>query len=463
MAILIKNILLTIITLYAIYVLLGAYILFFLPISYHKTSDKAPLLLSEDVQNKDHVLLLEDGFESGQVRMQAIKEAQSSIDFISYSVQKGKTSHLFMAELFEAADRGVHVRVLLDGLFHNLRGDLGDVREAIAAHPNMELRYYEPFKLLKPWSWHNRLHDKLLIIDETYGIIGGRNIGDKYLSKKRPKDYVFDRDVLVYNKNKQNSSLLEMKEYANELWEHPFTKQEKHAKDTNSAKGKDFQEKLKGELQLARDENDAFVRPLSQDWMNQAIQADHISFVSNPLTRLNKYPYLWKTFTELATNAESKVYMQTPYAIPTNQMIKHVEMQSHVQHDMMTNSIQQTPNPMAFSGYLGTRDEILNSGVSIYEYRGNYSIHAKSFVIDDYLSMVGSFNLDARSSYLNTESAVLIQGSEFASELTKKMDEKKERSVKQPRETTLKEGKRTFKTVAIKVLSEVSFLWRIFL
>lgn len=461
---LIKNILLTIIALYALYVLFGAYILFFLPISYHKNTDKTPFNLSEEVQNKDHVLLLEDGFESGQVRMQAIREAQSSIDFISYSVQKGETSHLFMAELFEAADRGVHVRVVLDGLFHNLRGDLGDVREAIAAHPNMELRYYEPFQFFKPWSWHNRLHDKLLIIDETYGIIGGRNIGDKYLAQNRPKDYVFDRDVLVYNKVEQaNSSVNGMKAYANELWDHPFTKQEKHRISKNLSKGEAFKKRLKDKMQKAQKENDAFVRPLADDWTNQAVQADHISFVSNPLTRLNKYPYLWETFTELAMNADSKVYMQTPYAIPTKQMIERVGMQPHVHHEMITNSIQQTPNPMAFSGYLRTRDEILNSGVFIFEYRGNYSIHAKSFVIDDNLSMVGSFNLDARSSYLNTESAVLIQGSKFAKELEKQMDQKKESSAVHSLKNSHTERKTTFKTIAIKVLSKISFLWRNFL
>nr|WGD96951.1 hypothetical protein P5627_13770 [Bacillus safensis] len=54
-----------------------------------------------------------------------------------YSIQKGKTAEWVLGALIEAADRGVKVQLLLDGICHSLRGPLKDLRYAVANHPNM--------------------------------------------------------------------------------------------------------------------------------------------------------------------------------------------------------------------------------------------------------------------------------------------------------------------------------------
>ena len=107
---------------------------------------------------------------------------------VYYSIAKGESTDLIMAALFKAADRGVYTRVLLDGIANGLRGNRRGVLYALASHPNIEVKYYEPFQLFKPWAWQNRMHDKIMIVDGQLGIIGGRNIGDKYLANKPPPD-----------------------------------------------------------------------------------------------------------------------------------------------------------------------------------------------------------------------------------------------------------------------------------
>ncbi|WP_426250204.1 phospholipase D-like domain-containing protein [Paenibacillus pabuli] len=418
----------------------------------------------------DRVLLLEDGFQSGQVRIQTIREAKTSIDVSYYSIQKGKTSELFFAALFNAADRGVHIRIILDGIFHSLRGELRDIPDAIASHPNVELRYYEPLHLFKPWTWHNRLHDKILLVDNTYGIIGGQNIGDKYMALQPPKDYVFDRDVLVYNPSHDtNSTVVKMNEYIDQLWNHPFTKPEKHAKRQHHSKGLKEQAKLAQLYKEAQAQNDPFVEVLPKDWAQGALRSDHVAFIHNPIKRLYKDPIMWRAFVHFANQAKSRVYIQTPYAIPTKKMKKavHLSMNPKAEWLMLTNSIHQTPNPLAFAGYLSSKKRLLDTSLSIYEYQGPYSIHGKSFVIDDYLSMVGSFNLDARSTFLNTESAVVISGSAFANQLTEAMDIKRAQSTRvvkgeHPAESTNLKGF-VFKRMAITALSKLSFLWKFLL
>ncbi|MEC0125197.1 phospholipase D-like domain-containing protein [Paenibacillus pabuli] len=418
----------------------------------------------------DRVLLLEDGFQSGQVRIQTIREAKTNIDVAYYSIQKGKTSELFFAALFDAADRGVHIRIILDGIFHSLRGELRDIPDAIAAHPNVELRYYEPLHIFMPWTWHNRLHDKIFLVDNTYGIIGGQNIGDKYMALQPPKDYVFDRDVLVYNPSHDtNSTVVKMKEYIDQLWNHPFTKPEKHAKRQHHAKGLKEQAELARLYKEAQAQNDPFVEVLPKDWAQGALRSDHVAFIHNPIKRLYKDPIMWRAFVHFANQAKSRVYIQTPYAIPTKKMEKavHLSMNPKAEWLMLTNSIHQTPNPLAFAGYLSSKKRLLDTSLSIYEYQGPYSIHGKSFVIDDYLSMVGSFNLDARSTFLNTESAVVISGSAFANQLTEAMDIKRANSTRvakgeHPAESTNPKGF-VFKRVAITTLSKLSFLWKFLL
>ncbi len=454
---------------YGVYVFFTAYLLFLVPSpSTIGNSDMQKLLTAGSTT--DRVLLLEDGFQSGQVRIQTIREAKTSIDLAYYSIQKGKTSQLFFAALFDAADRGVHVRIILDGIFHNMRGELRDIPDAIAAHPNVELRYYEPLKIFMPWTWHNRLHDKILLVDNTYGIIGGQNIGDKYMALQPPKDYVFDRDVLVYNPNHHtNSTVVEMKKYIDRLWNHPFTKPEKHAKRQYHAQGLKELAQLAELYQKAQAQSDPFVKVLPKEWAQGALHSDHVAFIHNPIKRLYKDPTMWRAFVHFANQAKSKVYLQTPYAIPTKKMKKavHLSMNPEAEWIMLTNSIQQTPNPLAFAGYLSSKKRLLDTSLAIYEYQGPYSIHGKSFVMDDYLSMVGSYNLDPRSAFLNTESAVVISGSAFANQLTEAMDIKRAHSTRvvkgeHPAESTNQKGY-VFKRMAITALSKLSFIWKFML
>lgn len=69
------------------------------------------------------------------------------------------------------------------------------------------------------------------------------------------------------------------------------------------------------------------------------------------------------------------------------------------------------------SWYRGTKKKLINKGIKISEYQGPDSIHGKSYIFDDKLSVVGSFNMDNRSSFLSTETVVVIDSEEFADEL----------------------------------------------
>ncbi|MDM5286012.1 phospholipase D-like domain-containing protein [Peribacillus frigoritolerans] len=383
--------------------------------------------MGEKEATVDRVLLFEDGYESGLARMRMIQEAQHSIDIAYYAFGKGESTELFLGALIDAADRGVKVRILLDGISHGLRGQLSSARYALASHENIELRYYETFKPFKPWTWHNRLHDKIITVDGKLGIIGGRNIADKYLASKPPRNFVYDRDVLIFNaKEEKDSVIVEMKGYLNELWTHPYTSDVfSDLSKRQTEKGKRERDALAKKYSKALRTETDFVNPVV-DWGKATTPTKKVSFIHNPIERFNKYPIVWRSLLDIAANANQSVYIQSPYIVPADALKEYVpkQLDSKANWTILTNSAASTPNMIAFSGYLAFRDSVVETGARLYEYSKPYSLHGKSVVYDQRLSAVGSYNLDSRSAFLNTESMVVIDSERFAAQLIGAMDSK---------------------------------------
>lgn len=122
--------------------------------------------------------------------------------------------------------------------------------------------------------------------------------------------------------------------------------------------------------------------------------------------------------------AEESIFIQSPYVIPTKKMLKPLRGEELMADriDILTNSLAASPNVLASSGYRKYRKKIIDSGVDLYEFQGPGSIHAKSFIFDDRLSLVGSFNVDPRSAYLSTETMVVIDSEEFTAHLKGAID-----------------------------------------
>ena len=376
--------------------------------------------------SQDRVVLLEDGSLAATARMDLIEQAKETIQIAYYTVHSGWFADAFFGSIIEAADRGVQVQLLLDGIFHNLKGKMKDTMYTFVQHPNIEIKYYEPLNLLKPWTWNNRLHDKLILIDNEYAIIGGRNIGDKYFIQENQESAVKDRDVLIINSDQldvDNSVVSDMKTYYNELWMHEFSKYpvQKLSK-RQQRKGKDQKEwLLKNLQQLTHIHPNVFNQAIN--WDHLSIPTKKISFIHNPIQRLNKDPWVLSDITNVMKEAENSFTMESPYIIPTQKMMNHLDQISIPAENVtiMTNSIASTPNLLAFSGHIRHTDKIISNGFNLLEYKGTGSIHGKTYIFDDRISMIGSFNADARSSFLSTESMVVIDSTEFADHLNKEM------------------------------------------
>ncbi|TCK92794.1 putative cardiolipin synthase [Natranaerovirga hydrolytica] len=374
----------------------------------------------------DRVVLLEDGYDALIARVNIIENAQNSIDVSYYTIHDGMTNDIFVGALIEAADRGVQVRYILDGFVNSINKDVKNTIMPLDQHPNIAIKYYEPISLIRPWTWNNILHDKYVITDNTYAIIGGRNIGDKYFLSEESYEGTLskDRDILIVNTKVEdiNSTVInDIKEYYESLFNHQFssspslsnTKRKINAREQAMDKIRETYKDIKVEHTLFFD-NDI-------NWMAHSIPTNKMTLIHNPLQRLNKKPWVWMEITNLIEKANESVYVQSPYVIPTDRMLKYLNDDDiNINHmSIITNSIGVSPNLFAYSGYAINREKLVDYGFDVYEYQGPGSLHAKSIVIDSRVSIVGTFNIDSRSTFLSTESMIVIDSEALALELEK--------------------------------------------
>jgi cardiolipin synthase C len=423
--------------------------------------------------SQDRVVLLEEKIFSASARVNLLENAENSIDVAYYTIHEGYIADLFVGMIFDAADRGVKVRILLDGIFHNLRGNFKHVLYAFIKHPNIEIKFYEPFKPFQPWTWNNRFHDKMIVIDQKYAVIGGRNVGNRYFIQEGKKAPTNDRDVLIINTDEENpktSVLFQMDQYFNEVWNHSFSKYPlEKLSDRQENKAARTIERLEKNLhQLQTKEKDLFKN--SYKWVDLSLPTRKITFIRNPLQRYNKEPWVWYELSELAKQANKSVVIQSPYVIPTEQMLQHADpiFSQPKKTIILTNSLASTANVIAFSGYTNHRDKLVKSGINVLEYQGPDSLHAKTWIIDNRLTAIGAFNVDSRSTFLSTETMVVIDSVEFAERLNEEMDHYYQKSLQAAENSGYKDegkalvnkGKVSFwKSITVKGLSYITSMF----
>lgn len=417
---------------YLVYILIFSVLIY----SFHTSTDISDISgeLSKPMPpsgENDRVALVETAEDAISVRLDLIENSKSYIDISYYKVTDGKVAKLVLGSLLEAADRGVKVRILLDGVIQliNIGSEINNIFSGFESHPNIELKLYEPLNLLLPISWNNRLHDKIIIVDNEFALMGGRNIEDRfYLSKEYGERFVRDREVLIYNykqKNKDNSSpsvIDDMQSYYDNMWEHKYSKPKyRYMSKRRINKGERSLENLRLEHESFKKEflKNYFKNMKIVNWKEQTFPTEGVRFISNPIVRTSKDPRCLKAIMHLSSESRDNIIIQSPYIVPSkNISLLFKQYQINLENiNLLTNSSASSPNIVAFSAYKNYKKKMVDNGLNIYEYQGPGSIHAKTAIFDGKISMVGTFNIDPRSSYLSTESMVIIDSKDFSEHL----------------------------------------------
>lgn len=426
-----------------IFILIGLYLLFavgfgIIPYAIPKeiSEDRKPQFdvnrfYGTNKQGVDRLTLAESPTQAFDSRIRLIREAKTSIDFIGHCVTDGITSEQIFAELLNAADQGVQIRIVLDGKVGGLSGSKKGIAYALSAHPNIQYRIYNPFCFYKPWEWNALLHDKILIGDDRVMILGGRDIGDEYFV---PDGYTgkitIDRDVVVYNtaagaKQSGNSVLSDARSYFNEIWNceaikdpYPTLSMNQQQKANETAA---HLKEVRASLMAQRPElySDEPYR-----YENSTVPSKQLTLIHNPINAGPKEPWVGAQLASLGMSAKESLTIQSPYCIANKRLLSVFRNSASALPKVIlqTNSMASASNYLAFSNYIENRKEFIDTGITIQEYQSKNSLHGKSLFMDGRISAVGSFNLDDRSMYINTETMLIIDSPEFYEQIKAAID-----------------------------------------
>jgi putative cardiolipin synthase len=387
--------------------------------------------------------LLDEGREAFALRTALADVAERSIDAQYFIWSGDAVGTVLMERLVRAANRGVRVRLLVDDIY--LTGP-GTTIAALDAHPNVEIRIYNPVGgrnvlrlgrrldfLLEFSRLNHRMHNKLFVADNQVAIAGGRNIADAYFGVD-PTFNVRDMDVFVAGPVVHRLST-GFDAYWNSGWAVPMSRLRStpSARQVNRAHEllqRETTRHLEG-LPIAVDVPDVSLRDRLTTlgerltWARaEAVWADPAAGPAG--ARPGAPSEVGRALEAVIQKTQTELVTVSPYLVPNPDLslVRAVRARD-VQIRILTNSLASTDEPPAYAVYAKDHRRMLGEGVEMYEVRpgaesrhvytsvtppgsARLGLHAKLAVFDRTAVYIGSFNLDPRSLYLNTEVALLV-------------------------------------------------------
>jgi putative cardiolipin synthase len=364
--------------------------------------------------------------------------------------------------LRDAAARGVRVRLLIDDFYTNGQDELF---LALAAHPNIEVRIFNPFCCLRDQGQltrfaasigdlkrvNHRMHNKLFVADGAMAVIGGRNVANEYFLRNasgqnfidvdaftvgwvvRPLQGLFDRywnaDAVypLHAVAHTRTPVAELRRQF-EVWTGPGQTPVPPALPRNDILGYG---PLSEDLDSGR---------LGLVWGEAYVFADHPDkpFDGEAGGEIAETSVTYNVF-EALRKAQQEVIVSSPYLVPgaTGMALMRELRGRGVRLTAMTNSLGSTDEPLVHIGYAAYRNSMLALGVDLYEISGERvkrnrrenlfgaslgRLHAKLAVVDRRWLFVGSMNLDPRSATVNTELGAVIDSPALAREMIRIID-----------------------------------------
>ncbi|OFS90936.1 cardiolipin synthase [Stenotrophomonas sp. HMSC10F06] len=346
-------------------------------------------------QPRHYATILDEGEVSLVARLNLIRSATRSIDLQTYIFDKDDSARLVLDELQAAARRGIKVRVLIDQL--SAISDLEILGALSGSHANFELRVYNPTfgkARLNYFDYaasvvccfrrfNQRMHNKLLVVDDALGVVGGRNYQDDYYDWD--SEYNFrDRDVIV-----AGPEVREMAANFDAFWRAPRSVPAERLNDVGrtllrqgvpTMPPADFRRPERVERVSEEADDPDYVR---RTFVDTALPVASVQYVAD-LPRKHRrerasQPANGQHVTEpqldaLIASALSEVLLQTPYLVlskPAQRLFRDLRKREQAPRVVVsTNSLAATDNPIVYAlSYKYKRRNLRELGFNIYEFK----------------------------------------------------------------------------------------------
>ena len=331
-------------------------------------------------------------FSDGELMFAAMKReimrAKRYIFLEFFIIAKGEMWDETLRILKEKASEGVVVRLFYDGFGTQMQMPHRYFQELEKF--GIHCKVFNGFKPFLSNSQNNRDHRKILVIDGHTAFTGGINLADEYINRIERFGHWKDGGMLCRGDAAWSFTVMFL-----QLWE-------MDSRSTGSINSYRPPSRPTGNF-------DGYIQPYSDSPTDKEY--------------VGKCVYM-----DIINNAKNYVYIMTPYLILDHEMITALGLAAKKGVDVRLLLPHIPDKWYAYSTAWSYYRELLESGVRIFEYTPGF-IHAKNFVSDDEICVVGTINLDYRSLYLHFECAAVMYGCSIAEEMREDFDETLRKSI----------------------------------
>ncbi len=368
--------------------------------------------------------------EALEARFALADAATRTLDVQYYGFHHDASGRALLGRLAGAAGRGVAVRLLLDDIGIGRRADC--LARLSDRSPGLEVRIFNPTALRGSARLFEfaarfprvtrRMHNKSMTADRAVSIVGGRNISDLYFDGDDVDVGFADFDVLV-----AGDVAGAVTDSFGAYWDSGLSI------DVDRLASAARDEDCGPEVVVTHAPAMALAALLGAGTdagpfaARAALVVDPPEKVVTPLR--TSVDYSGASVMRLLASAKKELLLSSPYFVPSGRgMSVFAELRERgVRVSILTNSLASNDVPAVHASYAGYREALLRLGVELHEFRPlagdghdwslleseRASLHAKTFVIDGTRVFVGSFNLDPRSFFHNTEMGVVLDDADF--------------------------------------------------
>ncbi len=359
--------------------------------------------------------LLKGGDALFPAMTRVIERATDEVWIVTYIFHQDAAGDAMVAALLAAAARGVRVRVVVDGF--GSKGNLGWLQQVFDNKSGVALAVFSPidrwYRWLQPGQLR-RLHQKLCVVDNEHGFVGGINMIDDRIDLNQGPT---DQPRLDYAVHLRGPIVLQVAQSARAVW-------------TRAWLGRDYGEELRALLRSR--EPVARLRSLLRRVRLPRMQPGNSDAGDGLADKLRPPPPLppvcaafvlrdnlrrrrtiERAYIGAIRAAVTQVDLVTPYFYPGKSFRR--ALNDAAKRGVQVRLLLQGKVDYLLAGMAAQAlyAELLGHGVQIYEYMPAY-LHAKVGVVDGSWATVGSSNIDPLSLLLNLEANVIVSDRDFA-------------------------------------------------
>ncbi|MDW8544708.1 cardiolipin synthase [Staphylococcus pseudoxylosus] len=344
-----------------------------------KFKDMVQMLLYNNaafLTTDNEIKIFTDGKEKFDSLLKDIDEATDYIHIQYYIFRNDSLGERILNALEQKLEQGVEVKMLYDDM--GSRGlSLKDFKSFRKNGGQVEAFFPSKLPLIN-LRMNNRNHRKIVIIDGHIGYVGGFNVGEEYLGKKKKFGYWRDTHLRIVGDAVNALQLRFMLDWNSQATRDNLKYADRYFPDVDSG----------GTIgvQIASSGPD-------ETW-------EQI-----------KYGYL-----KMIASAKQSIHIQSPYFIPDQSFLDAIKIAALGGVDVSIMIPNKPDHPFVYWATYNNVASLLDAGVNIFHYDNGF-LHSKTLVIDDEVASVGTTNMDHRSFTLNFEINAFIYDTHIAKEL----------------------------------------------